>query len=152
MQYITTMLRIVLVSVSWCIGACNFGFANFPPACLPEILARARCLLLSYLLIDEHIHTIRQQQTTNQNDTIYRRPSLSSTFITAVLLVACSNDNQTKAELNTVLPQYSTISMDKVGHKEDYGVISYSELEPKKSHLNCVGVLVQGAFGVHLHS
>jgi hypothetical protein len=76
---------------------------------------------------------------------------LSSTLITTVLLEACSNDKQ-KAELNKILPQYSTISMDKVGHKEDEGAISYSELEPKKSYFNCASVLVQGIFGVLLHS
>jgi hypothetical protein len=42
--------------------------------------------------------------------------------------------------------------MNKVGHKEDEGVLSYSELEPKKSHLNFAGVVVQGVFGVLLHS
>jgi hypothetical protein len=45
---ITATLQIVLVSVSQCVGARNFGFANFPPARLPAILARARCTLLSY--------------------------------------------------------------------------------------------------------
>jgi hypothetical protein len=38
--------------------------------------------------------------------------------------------------------------MNKVGHNEDEGVLSCSELEPKKSHLNCAGVVVQGVFGV----
>jgi hypothetical protein len=42
--------------------------------------------------------------------------------------------------------------MNKVGHKEDEGVMSYSELDPKKSHLNCAGVVVQGVFDVLLHS
>jgi hypothetical protein len=42
--------------------------------------------------------------------------------------------------------------MNKVGHKEDEGVLSYSELEPKKSHSNCTGVVVQGVFGVLVHS
>jgi hypothetical protein len=108
--------------------------------------------LSSLLLIDERIRTSRQQQTTNQNDIIYRRLLLSSTFITAVLLEACSNDNQTKAEVNTVLPQYSKTNMHKVGHTEDEGVISHSELEPKKSHLTCAGVVFQGVFGLLLHS
>jgi hypothetical protein len=39
-----------------------------------------------------------------------------------------------------------------VGHKDDNGFISYSEFELKKSHLNCAGVVVQGVFGVLLHS
>jgi hypothetical protein len=107
------------------------------------------CLLL---IVKHIVQTSRQQQTTKQNDIISRRPSLSSTFITTVLLEACLNGNQTKAELNTVIPQYSTIIMHKVGHKEDEGFISYSELEPKKSHLNCAGVVVQSVFGVLLHS
>jgi hypothetical protein len=98
------------------------------------------------------IQTRRQQQTTNQNNIISRHPLLSSTLITTVLLEACSNDNQTKAELNTALPQHSKISMNKVGHKEDEGVLSYSELEPKKSNLNFSGVVVQGVFVVLLYS
>jgi hypothetical protein len=42
--------------------------------------------------------------------------------------------------------------MNKVVDKDDEGILSYSELEPKKSHLNCAGVVVQGVFGVLLHS
>jgi Tfp pilus assembly protein PilP len=42
--------------------------------------------------------------------------------------------------------------MNKVGHKEDEGVLSYSDLEPKKSHFNCAGVVVQGVVGVLVHS
>jgi hypothetical protein len=42
--------------------------------------------------------------------------------------------------------------MNKVGHKEDEGVLSYTELEPNTSHLNCAGVVVQDVCGVLLHS
>jgi hypothetical protein len=42
--------------------------------------------------------------------------------------------------------------MTKAGHNEDEGVISYSELELKKIHLNCAGAVVQCVFGALLHS
>jgi hypothetical protein len=99
--------------------------------------------LSSLLLIDDWVHINKRTATTNDKPKRHNF-SLSSSFITTILLEARSNENQTKDELNTVLPQYSTISMNKVGHKEDEGVISYSDLEPKKSHLNCAGVVALG--------